>query len=312
MSDTEKEIAEIKTFQVEANGRRLDRQLVDLMPSFSRNQLQRLIKEEHVFANDAIAKANMRLKVPTVIRVELPSIAETEILAEDIPLDIVYEDADLLLIDKPSGLVVHPANGHESGTLVNAVLGYCPEVLKVGGERRPGIVHRLDKDTSGLILVAKHDESLNYLKDQFAERTIEKVYLALCNGQVDPPTALIDAPIGRSKLRRQKMEVMYDINRTTRPAQTRYETVTAYDEHTLLRCFPKTGRTHQIRVHLSYIGFPIVGDSVYGKRKQPLLRTRHFLHAHQLTFNLPSSGERVTFTAELPPKLSNVLLNLEG
>jgi 23S rRNA pseudouridine1911/1915/1917 synthase len=210
-------------------------------------------------------------------------------------------------------MVVHPAAGHEQGTLVNAVLAYCPDLEGVGGEKRPGIVHRLDKDTSGLILVAKNDRALRHLQAQFKARTVGKVYVALVEGQIQPPSALIDAPIGRDPRQRKKMSVI--LSRTgsvhARPAQTRYRAVTVYDDYSLLECELHTGRTHQIRVHLAYIGYPIVGDTIYGRRRQRIPLKRHFLHAAELTFRRPSDNEQLTFSTELPPELQVVLDHLE-
>ena len=293
-------------------GERLDRALVDALPDLSRTQLQRLIKEGQITVNGQTAKPNLRLEGGEQIVVILPEVVETELVPEDIPLDIRYEDDDLLLINKPAGMVVHPGAGHESGTLAHAVLAYCPDTINVGGKKRPGIVHRLDKDTSGLILVAKNDRALYYLQDQFQERTIKKRYLALVEGQVQPPMALIDAPIGRDPRQRKKMAVITSRHGTAqaRPAQTMYSTVTTYDDYTLLECLPQTGRTHQIRVHMAYLGFPLVGDRVYGRRKQTIQLNRHFLHAAGLVFKRPSDDQSLSFEVELPPELEAILKEL--
>ena len=292
-------------------GARLDIALVDALPDLSRTQIQRLLKEEQIIVNGRSAKANLRLNGGEQVVVTLPEPQETDILPEDIPLDIQYEDDDILLINKPAGMVVHPAVGHPNGTLVNAVLGYCPDLAGVGGEKRPGIVHRLDMNTSGLILVAKNDLALQYLQKQFKERTIGKTYLALVEGQIQPPEALIDAPIGRDPRQRKKMTVIFARKGIkSRPAQTEYETAVSYDDHTLLSCKLHTGRTHQIRVHLSYIGHPIVGDTVYGRRKQSIKLKRQFLHATILQFKRPSDDQELTFRIELPPELQAVLDNL--
>ncbi len=293
-------------------GERLDRALVNALPDISRTTVQRLIKEGHITINDAPVKSNLRLEGGEEAVVILPEVEETGLIPEDIPLDIHYEDDDLLVINKPAGMVVHPGSGHESGTLVNAVLAYCPDVLNVGSEKRPGIVHRLDKETSGLILVAKNDRALYYLQDQFKERTVKKRYLALVEGQVQPPTALIDAPVGRDTRQRKKMAVITSRHSSAqaRPAQTMYNTITTYDDFTLVECIPQTGRTHQIRVHMAYIGHPLVGDKVYGRRKQQLRIKRHFLHAAGLVFKRPFDHETLTFESELPPDLEAVLAQL--
>ena len=296
-----------------APGERLDRALAAAMPDLSRAQWQRLIKEGQVTLAGQPAKASLRLEGGERVVAVIPEVEETELLPEAIPLDVRYEDSDILLINKPAGMVVHPAAGHEQGTLVNAVLAYCPDLEGVGGEKRPGIVHRLDKDTSGLILVAKNDRALRHLQAQFKARTVGKVYVALVEGQIQPPSALIDAPIGRDPRQRKKMSVI--LSRTgsvhARPAQTRYRAVTVYDDYSLLECELHTGRTHQIRVHLAYIGYPIVGDTIYGRRRQRIPLRRHFLHAAELTFRRPSDNEQLTFSTELPPELQVVLDHLE-
>lgn len=294
---------------LDAPGERLDRALVAAMPDLSRAQWQRLIKEGQVTLAGEPVKASLRLEGGERIVAVIPEIEETELLPEAIPLDARYEDEDILLINKPAGMVVHPAAGHERGTLVNAVLAYCPDLEGVGGEKRPGIVHRLDKDTSGLILVAKNDRALRHLQAQFKARTVGKVYVALVEGQIQPPSALIDAPIGRDPRQRKKMSVILSRTGSTRarPAQTRYRTVTVYDDFTLIECELHTGRTHQIRVHLAYIGYPIVGDTVYGRRKQRIPLKRHFLHAAELTFRRPSDNQEMTFRTELPLELQAVL-----
>lgn len=292
-------------------GQRLDKALVTAVPDLSRTQVQTLLKEGQITVNGETAKPNLKLSGGELVCITLPETAETELLPQDIPLDIRYEDGDMMVINKPAGMVVHPSMGHESGTLVNAILFHCGDLTGVGGEKRPGIVHRLDKDTSGLIVVAKNDAALHHLQAQFQERTVNKIYLALVDGQVSPPEALIDAPIGRDLRQRKKMAVIpAHHSATTRPAQTYYRTLTSYDDHTLLECTLYTGRTHQIRVHLAYIGFPIVGDRAYGRRKQSIQLKRQFLHATLLTLKRPSDNEPITCTAELPPELQKILDDL--
>lgn len=302
------------TIPAEMSGERLDRALALLYPDLSRAQWQRLIAEELVTVNNTAVKAKLKVVGGEAIMALLPPVAATDLLAEDIPLDILYEDDDLLAINKPAGMVVHPAVGNESGTLVNAVLHYCPDVLDVGGERRPGIVHRLDKETSGVILVAKNDRALTHLQAQFKARTTQKTYLALVEGQIKPDRALIDAPIGRDRKQRKMMAVIPtgSSSAKSRPAQTRYDTAVDYGTHSLVRCYPLTGRTHQIRVHLAYIGYPIIGDTIYGRRKQRLHLDRHFLHAATLTFQRPADDTPQTITAPLPPDLQQILDKLES
>lgn len=305
MSENEVELT------IDLPGERLDKALVQLLPQLSRTQVQKLIKEELVLVDGRAAKSNLKLEGGEHVLVHLPEPISTELVPDDIPLDIRYEDDDLLVVNKPAGMVVHPGTGHYRGTLVNAVLAYCPDVLGVGYEKRPGIIHRLDKYTSGLIVVAKNDHALQFLQTQFKKRTVDKRYLALVEGQISPPEALIDAPIGRNKQERKKMAVIpLHHSATSRPAQTRYHTVISYDDYTLVECQPLTGRTHQIRVHLAYIGFPIVGDNVYGRRRQRTPLGRHFLHAARLTFKRPSDNELVSCQAELPSKLNEFLQTL--
>jgi 23S rRNA pseudouridine1911/1915/1917 synthase len=295
---------------LDAAGERLDKALAMAMPELSRMQWQRLIQEGAVKLAGQPLKASLRLEGGERITAVLPETQPTELQPEAIPLDIRYEDDDLLLVNKPAGMVVHPAAGHEGGTLVNAVLAHCPDLAGVGGEKRPGIVHRLDKDTSGLILVAKNDRAMRHLQLQFKKRTVGKVYLALVEGQIQPRTALIDAPLGRDPRQRKKMSVIRSGAATARTAQTQYQALLIYDEYSLVECQPHTGRTHQIRVHLAYIGYPIVGDTVYGRRKQRLPLKRHFLHATELSFKRPSDNQTVTFRAELPPELEAILNQL--
>lgn len=299
------------TVTLEASPERLDRALAEALPDLSRTQVQRLIKEGEVKLNGQPVKASTRLEQTTTLSVTLPELVEKELKPEAIPLDIRYEDDDILVVNKAAGMVVHPAVGHESGTLVHAILAHCPDLPGVGGEKRPGIVHRLDKDTSGLMLVAKNDHALRFLQKQFKERTVEKTYLALVEGDVQPPAALIDAPIGRDPRQRKKMAVIRSQSFTSRPAQTSYELLTSYGDFSLVQCHPHTGRTHQIRVHMAFIGHPLVGDGVYGHRKQKLQLGRHFLHAAAITFLRPSDHEPLSFEAELPSELQFVLDQLE-
>jgi 23S rRNA pseudouridine1911/1915/1917 synthase len=240
------------------------------------------------------------------IVVHIPLEPPEAVVPEDIPLDIIYEDDALLVVNKPAGMVVHPALGHPSGTLVNALLAHCPQVAQVGGPDRAGIVHRLDKDTSGLILVAKDEESRAALQRQFKRRRVVKTYLALVEDQVQPKEGVIEAPVGRDKRQRKKMAVV----RRGRPARTTYRALEYFPRHTLLEVRPHTGRTHQVRVHLAWLGYPIVGDGVYGHRRQRLLKSRHFLHATRLRFTHPVTGEEVEFEAPLPPELANILQRL--
>lgn len=294
-------------------GERIDKALAEVYPDISRSQWQQLIKEGAVTVGGEQVKPSLRLEDVTEVHVVIPETEETDLVAQPIPLEIVYEDEDFLAVNKPAGMVVHPAPGHSEGTLVNAVLGHCPGLEGVGGERRPGIVHRLDKETSGLILVAKNDRSLRHLQGQFKRRTIKKKYLALVEGQIQPPQAVIDAPIGRDPADRKKMAVIRPgSGYRSRRAQTEYHLVRTYGNYSLVECLPRTGRTHQIRVHLAFAGYPIVGDSVYGRRKQKLALDRHFLHAAALYFKRPADDAPMMLEAPLPPELEAVLTELAG
>jgi 23S rRNA pseudouridine1911/1915/1917 synthase len=282
------------------------------LPDLSRSQCQRLINEGRITVDGKPAKAAMRLEGGEQVTIDLPPVGPAGIVAESMPLDIRYEDSDILVINKPAGIVVHPSPGHERGTLVNGILAYCPELEGIGGMKRPGIVHRLDKETSGLIVVAKNDRALQYLQDQFRERRVGKRYLALVEGHFRKVEALIDAPIGRDPRSRKKMAIIAPgSSATSRPAQTLVRLLHPYEDVTLLECRPRTGRTHQIRVHLAFAGYPIVGDKVYGRRRQQGTLDRHFLHAAGLTISHPSDKQEMTFEAELPVELDSFLKGQE-
>ena len=290
---------------------RLDKFVAARESDLSRTAVQRLIEDGFVTVNGRVTDASHTVGQGDEIVVRIPSPAPTTVEAEDIPLSILYEDADLIVIDKPAGLVVHPAVGHDRGTLVNAVLAHAPDLKGVGGEMRPGIVHRLDKDTSGLIVVAKHDVAHRELQRQFKARSVKKVYLALVEGRLEPGEGIIDAPIARDRVHRQRMAVALD----GRPSRTRYKVIRywelAQSVYTLVEAYPETGRTHQIRVHFVWLGHPLVGDTVYGRKKPSLPINRHFLHAASLTLRLPSSGEERMFTSPLPEELSRILVMLK-
>lgn len=293
-------------------GERLDRALSEALPALSRMQWQKLIREGLVMVDGVRARPSYRIAGGETLIATIPAVVEPEIAAESIPLDIRYEDSDLIVVNKPAGMVVHPSLGHAGGTLVNALLAHCPDLEGVGGERRPGIVHRLDKDTSGLIVAAKHDRALWQLQDQFKQRTVSKAYLALVHGSLQPPEAIIDAPIGRDPRHRQKMAVVSSQAGDARPAQTSIRALTCFHDYTLVECRPHTGRKHQIRVHMAYIGFPIAGDIIYGRRKDKSGLKRHFLHAAELTFRRPSDDAELHIIAELPEDLATMLDSLSA
>jgi len=285
---------------------RLDKFLAEALPDLSRSYIQKLIAAGQISVNDGLPKPSDSVQAGDSIIVRVPPPQPLQVLAEPIPLAIVYEDADVLVVDKPAGMVVHPAHGHHTGTLVNALLAHCSELSGIGGTARPGIVHRLDKDTSGLIVVAKNDLAHRTLQRQFRRRQVTKTYLALVEGLVTASTGLIDAPIGRDPKERKRMAVVPD----GREARTDYRVLEAFAQHTFLEAHPITGRTHQIRIHLASIGHPIVGDRVYGYRKQRLPLERHFLHAAHIAFNLPSSRERIELQSQLPEDLTMLLDSL--
>jgi 23S rRNA pseudouridine1911/1915/1917 synthase len=294
-------------------GERLDKALAEALQELSRSQSQQLIKAGKVTIDGLPVKGSQRLNQEVEIHISIPEVAATDILPEDIPLDIRHEDQDLLLINKASGMVVHPAPGHSSGTLVNAVLGYCPDLSGVGGEHRPGIVHRLDKETSGLIIVAKNDRALRQLQDQFKAKVVKKRYLALVEGGFKKEGVTIDAPIGRHLTNRKKMAVIPSVlSARSRPAITEVQLIEYYRGYSLLECRPITGRTHQIRVHLAFLNNPIVGDSVYGRSRQRLKIDRIFLHAAGITFQHPRDGLQMSFWVDLPDELSKVLDHLSS
>ncbi|MFT7585233.1 MAG: 23S rRNA pseudouridine1911/1915/1917 synthase [Cellvibrionaceae bacterium] len=300
----------ILTFNIPAEyaGDRLDRVLRELSPEFSRAQWQRLIREGHVTSKGAVVRANYKVAGNEEIRAFIPPPAPTDIVPENIELDLLYEDDDFIAVNKPAYMVMHPAIGHLSGTLANAVVYHWPDALSIGGTRRPGMVHRLDKETSGVVLVAKSDFALNHLVDQFKDRTIKKMYIALVENRIKPEKALIDAPLGRKPEDRKRMAVIEPgRSATSQPSQTRYELTEAFQQHSLVTCYPITGRTHQIRVHLAYIGYPIVGDHIYGRKKKSLPIKRHFLHARKITFKRPSDNKEMTIEAPLAPELEEVL-----
>lgn len=285
---------------------RLDKFMVICLPEFSRARLQGLIEDGFVSINNIPAKkSGQSIESGAEVEVHIPPSAPSGLTGEDIPLDIIFENDDLIVVNKPAGMVVHPAAGHASGTLVNAVLGYDPDMEGIGGEERPGLVHRLDKETSGLIVLAKNERAHNWLQDQFRLRKVEKTYLALVDGKPPTPAGRVEAPIGRDPRHRKKMAVVSAGK--GREAVSEYKTLEAFKEHTLLEFHPHTGRTHQIRLHCAFLGCPIVGDSVYGKAKFTVEINRHFLHAAKLSIVLPNEKELRVFEADLPDELKQVM-----
>jgi len=277
-------------------GDRFDRFVATQMPELSRSRVQALIRSGDILLNGASSRASETVHDGDEVTASVPDATpSTELEGEDIPLAILHEDADLVVIDKPAGLVVHPGAGNATGTLVQALLHHCDDLSGIGGVERPGIVHRLDKETSGCLVVAKNDAAHQSLSTQFAERTIEKTYLAIVKGTLRRATGTIDAAIGRHRSNRQKMAI--DLTGKGRESVTHYRVLTAANGLSLVECQPKTGRTHQIRVHLKHLGHPLAGDPVYGKREY---FPRHLLHAWKLAFDHPRTGKRMEFTAPVP------------
>ncbi len=291
----------IHCFTADSPGARLDKYVTDKLSELSRTQVQKLIEAGYVTVNGRIARAGLKLDAGDNISVIIPPPPPSPLSPESIPLTILYEDNDVLVIDKPAGLTTHPSPGHPGGTLVNAILAHYPQLADMGGSLRPGIVHRLDRDTSGLIVVAKNSAAQMNLVSQFKARIVRKTYLVLVKGRLTPERGAIEAPIGRSPSDRKRMAVTSG----GREARTTYKVVKYLGDYTLLEVKPETGRTHQIRVHLAAIGYPVVGDAVYGVKSDFL--SRQFLHAYRLGFKLPSTGEYVEFTADLPPDLDSAL-----
>lgn len=301
----------METFEVTGaeQGTRLDRFLNAQRPDLSRSFLQTLIAQGNIRVNDSVRKPNYSIKSGDTVTLDIPPPSPAAVQAEAIPLEILYEDDALLVINKPAGMVVHPAAGHATGTLVNAVLGHAPDVV-AGNQERPGIVHRLDRDTSGVMLVAKNDVALHALAAQFAARNVHKTYLALVQGIVRVPRGKIDAPLGRDLRDRKKMTVVGNVKGASsqaRQAITVFHVLAHSDKYTLLLVEPETGRTHQIRVHLAFLKHPVVADEMYGKKGNELGLARQFLHAYRIRFLHPTTGQELTFTTPLPADLSSAL-----
>jgi 23S rRNA pseudouridine1911/1915/1917 synthase len=289
------------SFIVDVSGVRLDKFVGERCPELSRTHAQKLIAAGFITVNGRPVKSSFKLTLNDRVDISIPPESPAPLSPEAIPLKIVYEDNDLLVVDKPAGLPVHPAPGHPAHTLVNAVLGYLPALADDVDSIRPGIVHRLDKDTSGLIIVAKNRLAHENLSDQFKSRSVSKSYIVLVKGKLVPESGIIEAAIGRDPRNRQRMAVV----ERGREARTEYRVLKYVGGYTLLEIRPQTGRTHQIRVHLAAIGFPVVGDASYGVPSPHL--SRQFLHASRIGFRLPSTNEYVEFSAPLPPDLEKAL-----
>ncbi len=297
------------TFELEAEyeGERLDKYLSILYPEQSRSFFQKLIKDGHVLVNDTPEKANYRLRVEDLISVTIPDAVETPIVPENIPLDILYEDDDLLVVNKPKGMVVHPSAGHYTGTLVNAIMYHCKDSLSgINGEIRPGIVHRIDMDTTGSLIVCKNDESHLFIAEQIKEHSVTRKYRGIVYGGVSDDEGTIDAPIGRHPTDRKKMAIVPN----GKPAITHYRVLQRFERYTYMEFQLETGRTHQIRVHMASIGHPLLGDAVYSNGKSPYHLQGQTLHAMTIGFIHPTTRKYLEITAPLPEYFEKILRDL--
>lgn len=296
------------TLQAEESAERIDALLARSVDGLTRSAAQRLLEQGTVTKNGTPVKKNYKTASGDVFEIALPEAVETELVAQNIPLDVVFEDDDLIVVNKPRGMVVHPAPGHEDGTLVNALLHHCGESLSgIGGERRPGIVHRIDKDTSGLIIAAKNDFAHLALSAQLADHTLARTYEAVVCGTLREDNGTVDAPIGRHPTDRKRMTVT---DKNSRRAVTHWSVIARYNGYTHVRCNLETGRTHQIRVHMAHIGHPILGDLVYGRKRPEKGLEGQCLHARALRFLHPRTGETIELTCDLPPYFQDVLARL--
>ena len=293
----------------EDKGKRLDRYVTEQNAEITRTAVQRLIDEKNILVNGKEQKVSYKVNENDVVEVEIPEPKKIEIKAEDIPIEVIYEDSDIIVVNKPKGMVVHPGNGNVDGTLVNAIMAKCEGSLSgIGGEIRPGIVHRIDKDTSGLLIVAKNDKAHVNLSEQIKEHKVKKTYIALVRGVVKENEATIDMPIGRSKTDRKKMAVCKD----GKNAVTHIKVLKRWEHYTLLQVNIETGRTHQIRVHLSYIGYPIIGDYTYSNGKNEFGVVGQCLHAQKLEFKHPITNKIMELEAPLPEYFQKIIQKLDN
>lgn len=298
-----------KSFQADITndeaGDRIDKYLADKIEDVTRSYIKKLILDGFVTINNETVKVNYKLKNKDRVGVVIPEPAEIEILAENIPLDIVYEDDDMIVVNKPQGMVVHPAVGNYTGTLVNALMYHCGDTLSgINGEKRPGILHRIDKDTSGLLLIAKNDKAHQSLSEQIKCHSLTRAYKALVHGNIKKDSGQIDAPIGRHPVDRKKMTIT---EHNSREAVTNFNVIDRYGKYTLVECILETGRTHQIRVHMSKNGHPIVGDKTYGVKKDGFKLVGQLLHAYKVGFIHPTLGTYMEFVSELPEYYKSII-----
>ncbi|GAA0743688.1 RluA family pseudouridine synthase [Clostridium oceanicum] len=296
-------VRDIFTIEKESENKRLDVYLCGVYEDKSRSYIQSIIKKGNVLVNEKIRKSNYKLKEKDKVVAFFPPPESLNIKSEDIPIDIVYEDKDVIIVNKPQGMVVHPAPGLYSGTLVNALLNHCKDLSGINGIQRPGIVHRIDKDTSGILVVAKNDKAHNSLAKQFKDHSITRTYIALVEGIIKDDKGTIDTQIGRHPVNRIKMAVV----REGRRAVTHFEVLERFKKNTLIKCNLETGRTHQIRVHMAHKFHPLVGDPVYGYKKQRFNLNGQMLHAKELGFIHPTTGDYVEFNSNIPPYFTNII-----
>ncbi|AMM97197.1 RluA family pseudouridine synthase [Bacillus pumilus] len=292
----------------EQTSERLDKFLSTTEPEWSRTQVQQWVKDGLIEVNGKQVKANYKVQAGDQIKVEIPEPEALDVEAEAMDLDIYYEDADVLVVNKPRGMVVHPAPGHVSGTLVNGLMAHCTDLSGINGVMRPGIVHRIDKDTSGLLMVAKNDMAHESLVNQLVAKTVTRKYTAVVHGIIQHDTGTIDAPIGRDKKDRQSMTVTKE---SSKQAVTHFDVIERFEDFTVVECRLETGRTHQIRVHMKYIGYPLAGDPKYGPRKTVDFNGQ-LLHAGVLGFDHPRTGEYIEFTAPVPADMQAFINSLRN
>ena len=300
----------IKNVEPEYNGQRIDKFLSETLPEYSRSFIQKVVKDGGVLVDEKCVKSNYKLSTGQILKLNVPELVEPDIVPEDIPLDILYEDDDIIVVNKPKGMVVHPAAGHYTGTLVNALMYHCRDNLSgINGVTRPGIVHRIDMNTTGVLVACKNDAAHIFLSEQLAVHSITRKYNAIVHNSFKENSGTVDAPIGRHHIDRKKMAIDY---KNGRNAVTHYSVISNYGKYAHIECQLETGRTHQIRVHMSSIGHPLLGDDVYGSGKSPYRLEGQTLHARVLGFVHPSTGKYMEFEAPLPDYFKEIIVDLEN
>ena len=300
----------IKNVEPEYNGQRIDKFLSETLPEYSRSFIQKVVKDGGVLVDEKCVKSNYKLSAGQILKLNVPELVEPDIIPEDIALDILYEDDDIIVVNKPKGMVVHPAAGHYTGTLVNALMYHCRDNLSgINGVTRPGIVHRIDMNTTGVLVACKNDAAHIFLSEQLAVHSITRKYNAIVHNSFKDNSGTVDAPIGRHQIDRKKMAIDY---KNGRSAVTHYSVISNYGKYAHIECQLETGRTHQIRVHMSSIGHPLLGDDVYGSGKSPYRLEGQTLHARVLGFVHPSTRKYMEFEAPLPDYFKEIIVDLEN